>query len=50
MNDVGPIHDDKYRLINDVGLIHIDKYKLIGNQWYIFQLEKIVVTFEQLTV
>ena len=50
MNDVGLIHDDKYRLINDVGSIHNDKYRLIGNQQYIFQLEKIVVTFEQSTV
>ena len=47
---MGFIHDDKYRLINDVGPIHDDKYKLIGNQRYIFQLEKIVVTFEQLIV
>ena len=46
---MGPIHDDKYRLINEVGFIHDDKYRL-NHQWYIFQLEKIVVTLEQLTV
>ena len=44
------IHDDKYKLINDVRLIHDDKYMLIGSQRYIFQLEKIVMTFEQLTI
>ena len=27
--------------------IHDDKYMLIGNQWYISQFEKNVVTFEQ---
>ena len=47
---MGPIHNDKYKLINDVGPIHDDKYMLIGNQWYIFQLKKIVITFEQLTI
>ena len=30
-----------------MGPIHDDKYKLIGNQRYISRLEKIVVTFEQ---
>ena len=40
------IHDDKYKLINDVRPIHDDKYMLIGNQQYIFQLEKIVITFK----
>ena len=47
---MGPIHDDKYKLINDVGSIHDDKYRLIDNHRYIFQLEKIVVTFEQSTI
>ena len=42
---MGPIHDDKYKLINDVRPIHDDKYMLIGNQRYIFQLEKFVIFF-----
>ena len=46
MNDVGFIHDNKYKLINDVGPIHDDKYGLIGHKLYISQHEKIVVTFE----
>ena len=33
-----------------MGLIYDNKYRFIGNQRYISQLEKIIVTFEQLTV
>ena len=47
---MGPIHNDKYKLINDVGPIHDDKYKLIDNQRYISQLEKIVIIFKQLII
>ena len=47
---MGSIHNDKYILINDVGPIHDDKYRSIDNQRYIYQLEKIVITFKQLII
>ena len=34
-------------MVNDVGPKYDDKYRLIGNQWYISQFKKIVVTFKQ---
>ena len=36
---------NNFEIVNDVGLIHDGKYRLIGDQPYISQLEKIVVHF-----
>ena len=36
---------NKLAIVNDVGPIHDSKYRLIGNQQYISQFEKIIVHF-----